>query len=170
MKKILAKIKHEIILVIPPTIFFFVSFQIIAFTRSLMLKHYGIEVNTFVAATIAALIVGKVVLVADHIPFINRFPEKPLIYNVVWKTVIYVVAAFIVRYVEHLFSFVRKYKDLGVANQHLVEEVSWPRFWAIQIGLLVLFLVYCSFRELIRVLGRDRVIRIFFGPMERPAG
>src|SRR5215831_20905762 len=130
MRKIFSKIKHEILQVIPPTIFFFCSFQVIAYTRALMLRHYGIEVTTFVAATVAALVVGKVVLVADHIPFVNQFPEKPLIYNVVWKTVIYVAAAFLVRYAEHLFSFWRKYKDLGVANQHLVEEVSWPRFWA----------------------------------------
>ena len=34
----------------------------------------------------AALLVAKVVLITDALPFVNRFPEKPLIYNVVWKT------------------------------------------------------------------------------------
>jgi hypothetical protein len=38
----------------------------------------------------------------------------------------------------------------------------WPHFWAIQLWLVVLILIYCSMRELIRVIGRDRVVNIFF--------
>jgi len=32
---------------------------------------------------------------------VNKFPEKPLIQNVLWKTGIYQVAALLVRYIEH---------------------------------------------------------------------
>ena len=46
----------------------------------------------------------------------------------------------------------------------------WPQFWAIQIMLLVLILMYCTARELMRVIGRDKVRRIFFGPMPAPDG
>jgi len=163
MKKIFSKIKHEIISVIPPTIFFFVSFQIIAFTRALMLRHYGIEVNTFVAATIAALVVAKVVLVADHIPFVNKFPEKPLIYNVVWKTVIYVVASLFVHYLEHLIPLWWRIGDFREANGDLWREIVWPHFWAIQLWLTVLIFIYCASRELIRIIGRERIMQIYFG-------
>jgi hypothetical protein len=79
-------------------------------------------------ATFAAPVVGKAVLIADKIPFVNRFPDKPLIYNVVWKTLIYVVVAFVVRYLEHLIHFLSRYGSLGSANSHLLEEVVWPRF------------------------------------------
>jgi len=41
------------------------------------------KVTTGASATIAALVVAQVVLIADMLPFINRFPEKPLIYNTV---------------------------------------------------------------------------------------
>jgi hypothetical protein len=53
-------------------------------------------------ATVGALLVAKVVLIADNLPVINRFPEKPLLYNVAWKTTIYVLAALVVHYLEHL--------------------------------------------------------------------
>jgi hypothetical protein len=79
---IASRLKHEIAEVIPPTVFFFIAFQVIAFTRALMLEQYGIRVSTFVTASIAALVVAKVVLLADLLPFLNRFPEKPLVYNV----------------------------------------------------------------------------------------
>jgi hypothetical protein len=157
-------LKHEFLGVIPPAVFFFISFQVIAFTQALMLEKYGIRVSTFVTATIAALVVAKVVLIVDLLPFVNRFPEKPLIYNVVWKTVIYQVAALLVRYVEHLISFVREHGDLALANRHLLDEVVWSKFWAVQIWLLILFFVYCALRELVRVLGRERVRSMFFGP------
>ena len=123
ISRIVSWLKHELGEVIPPTLFFFIAFQVIALTRALMLREYGIQVATFVAATIGALIVAKVVLLADLLPFVNRFPDKPLIYNVVWKTSIYVVAALFVRYVEHLFPFLRLYHDLALANRHLFDEI-----------------------------------------------
>ena len=55
-----------------------------------MLEQYGIEFSGFVTSAVGALIVAKVVMIQDEIPFINKYPDKPLIYNVVWKTVIYI--------------------------------------------------------------------------------
>lgn len=163
MSDIISRIQHELLAVIPPAVFFFISFQLIAFTHALMLEEYGIRVSTFVTATIAALVVAKVVLIIDLMPFVNRFPEKPLMYNVVWKTVLYLIASLAARYIEHLIPFIRQHKGLAPANRHLLVEVVWPHFWAVQLWLLVLFFVYCALRELIRVLGRDRVLSIFFG-------
>jgi chromate transport protein ChrA len=170
MNKFLSRLKHEFVEIIPPTVFFFTAFQVIAFSRALMLEQYGIRVSTFVTASIAALVVAKVVLIVDLLPFVNRFPEKPLIYNVVWKTAIYIVAALLVRYVEHLIPFVRESGDLATANRRLFGELVWPHFWAVQLWLLVLFFVYCALRELVRALGRDRVRTVFFGaPKPQPA-
>lgn len=168
MSRSISRLKHEMVAVIPPTIFFFISFQVIALTRALMLQRYGIRVSTFVAASFAALVVAKVVLVVDKMPFVNRFPDKPLSYNVLWKTAIYLFAAFVVRYVEHLIPFFREHGNVVVAHRQLLDEVVWPHFWAIQIWLLVVLFMYCALRELIRVLGRERVLTMFFGS-RRPA-
>ena len=70
------KVKHLIRELIPPVVFFFVAFQLLAFTRALMLKQYGIEVTDFLEATIGALVAAKVVLLSDLLPFINRFPGR----------------------------------------------------------------------------------------------
>jgi len=165
MSTLASKLKHELLAVIPPTVFFFIAFQLIALTRALMLEQYGIRVTTFVAATVGALVVAKVVLLTDLLPFVNRFPEKPLLYNVVWKTAIYQVAALLVRYVEYLIPFLRKHGDFALANRHLFDEVVWTHFWAVQLWLLALFFVYCAARELIRVLGKERVRAMFLGPL-----
>ena len=56
-----------------------------------MLEKTGIAPSTSISIAVAALILGKAVLIADMLPFINRFPHKPLIYNIAWKTVIYLL-------------------------------------------------------------------------------
>jgi hypothetical protein len=165
MSKALQTLKHELLEAVPPAIFFFIAFHLIAITRGLMAQQYGIELATVMNATIAALVVAKVVLLADLLPVINRFPEKPLIYNIVWKTLIYQVAAIFVTYLERLWEFYREYGSFTSANEHMAEEIVWPHFWAAQMWLLVLFLLYCTLRELARYMGGTRMRAMFFGPV-----
>ena len=104
MSKIWQVVKHELLELIGPTVFFFVTFNVIAFTKKLFLEDYHINFSGFfVTASVGALLVAKVVLIADEIPLINRFPRTPLVYNVIWKTAIYSVAALIVQFLEEFF-------------------------------------------------------------------
>jgi hypothetical protein len=169
MSNLSDKLRHEVRELIPVTLFFFGAFQLLALTQALMLKEYGIRVTTFVAATIMAMIVAKVVVLTDHFALVNRFPEKPLIYNVVWKTVIYFVASLVVRYAEHIVHFWRQSAGFVEANRRLFLEIVWPHFWAVQLWLLILLFVYCAFRELVRALGRERIIAMFFTEPVSPA-
>jgi hypothetical protein len=50
----------------------------------------------------------------------------------------------------------------------LFAEIIWPHFWAIQIILFVLIAAYCMVHELVRVIGREEAMRIFFGPIPAP--
>jgi len=162
------KLKEEFFKLLPPMIFFFVALHIVAFIHALMLKKTGIAPSSSVSIAVAALILGKAVLLADMLPMINRFPNKPLIYNVAWKTVIYWLISVAIHYVERLIEFWRHAGSFGAANQKLLAEIVWPHFWAIQIILFVLIAMYCMVHELVRVIGREKVMRIFFGPMPVP--
>ncbi len=167
MSKVLAKVKEEIEALLPPTLFFFVALHLLAFMRVLMLKGTGIALTTSATVTVAALILGKAVLIADVLPFINRYPDKPLAYNVAWKTTIYVLIAMLLHYLERLIDFWREAGGFIQGNQKLLAEIVWPHFWAIQILLVVLLLMYCTIREFVRVIGRDKVRAMFFGPLEK---
>jgi hypothetical protein len=157
------RLKHEFHEVLPPTIFFLIAFHIVVLDRRLMLRGYGLPLSSIAGATVAALLIAKVVLITDKFPFINRFPDKPLMYNVVWKTAIYVAVALLIHYLEHLVPIWWRTGDLGAAHRHLVSEIVWPHFWAIQLWLIVLLFVYCALRELIRAIGREKIIDMFFG-------
>ena len=162
------KLKEEFFKLLPPMIFFFVALHIVAFIHALMLKKTGIAPSTSVSIAVAALILGKAVLIADILPFINRFPDKPLIYNIAWKTVIYWLISVAIHYVERLIEFWRQTGSFAAGNKKLLAEIIWPHFWAIQIILFVLIAMYCMMHELVRVMGREKVMRIFFGPMAAP--
>ena len=165
MSELTAKIKHEFLEMLPPTIFFFILLHVIALIRALMVKGTGISLPTTASVALAALILGKAVLLANMLPFINRFPVKPLIWNAAWKTVIYTLIAGFIHYLERLYDYWKEAPSIAAANHQLLAEMSWPRFWAIQILLLVLILNYCVFAELARIIGRDRLKAIFLGPI-----
>jgi hypothetical protein len=138
------------------------------FIRVLMLKGTGVAPSSSISIGVAALILGKAVLIADMLPMINRFPHKPLIYNIAWKTVIYLLISAVIHYLERLVDFWRQTGGFVAGNQKLRAEIIWPHFWAIQIILFVLIAMYCTVHELVRVIGKEKVLRIFFGPMPIP--
>ena len=162
------KLKEEFFKLLPPMIFFFVALHIVALIHVLMLKKTGIALSSSVSIAVASLILGKAVLIADMLPFINRFPDKPLIYNTAWKTVIYWLIAGVIHYLERLIDFWRQAGSFVAGNQKLLSEIIWPHFWAIQLILFVLITMYCTAHELVRVIGKEKVMRIFFGPMPAP--
>ena len=168
MSKLSAKLKEEFFAVLPPTIFFFVTLHIVALVRVLMLKGTALSPQSSISITVAALILGKSVLIADMLPLINRFPSKPLIYNVGWKTLIYLLMSSLIHYLERLVDFWREAGGLVAGNEKLLTHMVWPHFWAIQLILFVLIVMYCTMHELVRVIGKDKVWQIFFGPMPLP--
>jgi hypothetical protein len=165
----MTKLKEEFFKILPPTIYFFVALHIVAFIRVLMLEKTGIAPSSSISIAVAALILGKAVLIADMLPLINRFPNKPLIYNVAWKTVIYWLLSAVIHYLERLIDFWRETGSFVAGNQKLLTEIIWPHFFAIQIILFILIAMYCTVHELVRVIGKEKAMRVFFGPTPLPA-
>ena len=162
--KVLSKLKEEFFKILPPTIYFFVALHIVMFIRVLLLEGIKVSPSSSISIAVAALILGKAVLLADMLPIVNQFPHKPLIYNIAWKTMIYLLLSIVIHYLERLIEFWRKTGDIAAANQKLLSETIWPHFWAIQIILFLLIAIYCTIHELARVIGREKILRIFFGP------
>ena len=157
------KVKEEFLALLPPTVFFFVALHVVALVRVLMVHGTGLPVSSSAQIAMGALILGKAVLLADLLPAINRFPDRPLAYNVAWKTAIYFLIATFIHYLERLVDFWKQAGDFAAANEKLLASIIWPHFFGIQIVLLVLILNYCVLRELGRALGSDRLMTMFFG-------
>jgi hypothetical protein len=142
--------------------------HIVVFIRVLIAAGTHFVPLSTISIGIAALILGKAVLVADMIPVINRYPNRPLAYNIAWKTVIYLLMASIIHYLERLIHFSRQAGGIVAGNEKLLAQMVWPHFWAVQIIVFLLILVYCTAHELVRVIGKDKMLRLFFGPTPLP--
>jgi hypothetical protein len=162
MSNFASKLKEELRALIPPALFFLIALHLVALVLVLMLKGTGISVGTSLTATISALIIAKAVLIADMLPIINLYPHKPLVYNVAWKTIIYLSVAMLIHYLERLTHFWHVAGSLVAGNKLMLADMVWPHFWAIEIFLIVIILMYCTMRELVRVIGGDEVKKLFF--------
>lgn len=162
------RIRHELREFIPVALFFLVAFQLLALTQTLLLRQEGIRISSFVAAAMGALIVAKVILIADHFTFMNRFPHKPLIHNVLWRTALYLVGSVVVRYAEQLFHSWRHAGGFLAGNRALLMELNWEHLLVIQLWLLLLLFLYCSASELGRRLGARYVFDLYFTDRHRP--
>ena len=154
----IAQVKHAL----PPTIFFFLGFNLILWTKRLILEEHGVEFGGFLTATLAALLVGKAVLVTDNLPFMRRFDGAPMIQPILFKSAIYWLCVLMVRLAERLVHFLVAGGVIADFPTHLVEHFSWPRFLSIQVWLMVLFLVYVTTHELNMLIGDGELYRLFF--------
>ena len=168
MSKIGSWLKKEAIHILPAFIFFLIMFHILIVTRAMALRQYGIMPASSAFAVIGALIVAKVILIADRIPFLNLYPKKPLIWNVILKTVVFVSIALLFIILEEIVHGARKYGGLVNAKEAMANQIVWLAFWARGIWIAVLIFLYCAAVELSRVVGADKLKEIFFGNRKRP--
>jgi hypothetical protein len=155
---------HEIRHAVPPTIFFLVGFNLILLTTRLIVADYLVQLAGFAVATVSALVVGKAVLVADAMPFLRRFDNRPLAAPIVFKSVVYTLFVLVARLLEGFAHYVGGGGAVGGGRfiEHLIGTFSWHRFVAIQLWIFVLFLIYVTASEINQLLGDGELFRIFF--------
>ena len=158
-----ARLLHEAREALPPTLFFFLGFNFIVFTTNLLLADYAVAVSSFMLATLSALVVGKAVLVANAMPYLRRYDRAPLLQPILFKTAFYWVIVFLARLLERFvhFSVVERNPPVDFVP-YLTTTFSWHRFFAVNLWILVLFLIYVTASEVIRLFGRGELWRLFF--------
>lgn len=158
----LAFVVKELKEMVPPTVFFAVGFNLIVLTTQLILDNYGVQFANFMLATTAALVVGKSVLVANAMPFLGRFNTAPLIWPVLYKAGVYFAVVSVVRFLEKLVEYMVHGGTFAGITDYVTTHFTWDRFFAIQIWILVLFLVYTFITELNARFGDGELYRILF--------
>ena len=141
---IIAEVKE----VVPPVVFFAVSFNLVVLTTQLILDDYGGQFANFLVATTAALVVGKAGTNGECAAVPPPLRWGALIQPILFKTVVYVAVVFLFRFLEKLVEYVFSGGALGGIPDYVREHFTWHRFIAIQIWMFVLFLVYTTVSEL----------------------
>ena len=143
---------------LPPTIFFFIGFNLILLTTNLLVASYGATFGSFMLATGAALVVGKAVLVANATRSIRHYDRAPLVRPILIKTAFYWAVVFVARLLEHWVRFwLVEHHPLGTFLPYMVATFDWHRFIAIQLWIFVLFLIYETATELNHLFGEGEL-------------
>ncbi len=161
-RRIGARILHEVREALPPTIFFFVGFNFVVLTSNLLVAQYLIGLSNFMLATVAALVVGKAVLVANAMPYLRRYDRAPLIQPILYKTAFYWVIVFFARLLERFVHFSLEGNPPADFFPYLSSTFSWHRFSAISLWIFVLFLIYVTASEFAHLFGPGELRRLFF--------
>ena len=163
MSRALAKVKDEVRKILVAALFFSTGFCLIHVSNRLLTEGSQVQLASLSRAIFGGLIVAKVLLTVDILPFVHAFPSKPLVLNIGWKTSLYVAGAVTFLYVEPFVKNLFKGAGLFVSHSRAWQELMLPHTWATVIWVAMLMAVFVTIQELSRVIGKDQLKYMFFG-------
>ena len=160
--KVFGWLAKELREVIPVTLFFFIGFALVLMLVKLILAQYSIPVAVLSRATLASLIVGKVVLVLEKVGLEERLPDAPGAVLVAIKTLFYGSGAIVAGFIERLIETWRSSQGFGDALAEAWTHMRLGRFIAVILCVTILFGAYFTFLELDRAMGKGAIVSLFF--------
>jgi hypothetical protein len=153
------RIRDELISYWLIVLYMAVFFGVFTSYRRLLLAHYGVSYEDYGVSIIRALVLGKVVLVAEALRLGRGFEGQPLLVPTLYKTLLFTVCVAVFDIVEGLARGLIG----GLGPMGAVDEVMGRFGYEWLARALVIFFAFIPFfavRELRRVLG-DEVTGIF---------
>lgn len=138
-----------------------ISFLLISTGKSLVLIQVGINdfVHGYVKAIIESLALGKIVMMAQHIPFLVQRQNTSILRAASYKAIVMAIIVFFAGELEE------KIFAKHAAEAAMKEELLFTL--AHIFGLFVVFYTLFLARELDRTLGKGRLWKLL---TERPSG
>ena len=153
----------------PVVLFFFLAFGLIGLLYKLFVAQYAIEFSAFSRAAIAALIMGKVVLLLDWAGTGHRFNRYPRIILIAFKTFVYALAVIAVGLGERIWDSVRAAGSFQAGIKALIADENVDRFFGLVLLVSMIIGFYLVVQEVSRAMGKDALFKLFFEPpLDRP--
>ena len=133
--------------------------------KSVLLNEEHVSILTKGFAIINALVLGKVILVARALHLGDRYNNLPLIYPTLLKSALFSVVLAVFKILEAVAvslyykqSFQQSISDFG--NGTLAGILTLTAL------MFILLVPFFGFTELQRVIGEEKLKRVFLGPRE----
>lgn len=156
-----SKVLHEIVEYGFNVIYLTLVFASFTMYRRLLLAAHDIVYTNYWFALIEALILGKVIMIGGMLRLGGGLEDKPLIVPTLYKTAIFTIFCFFFTLAEHAIR--------GLVSGHGVAaglaEYAAQGYQVILGNSMVVFVALIPFfavKELGRVLGREKIGRLFF--------
>src|SRR5215467_6953857 len=127
MPGVVAKAKEELRKILVVAVFFSAGFCLIHVSNRLLTEGSQVQIANLARAIFGGLIVAKVLMSVDLLPFVHAFPGKPLAHNIVWKSSLYVAGGVIFLYIESFLKNHSSGPDLSASPSRPSHELIRPR-------------------------------------------
>ena len=162
MGKAATLVAKEIREAIPPFLFFLVLFHLLGLSKAVLVEDFSFTSLRGLAATVAALIVAKAILVVEALPIARR-SSASLLVQIAWKTLLFSAMALVFHMLEEIVPLIPKHHGLGAAVRAYFDELSWPHVAVVSLWLLAGLFLYCTCWELVRIVGADEFKKRLLG-------
>jgi hypothetical protein len=141
-------------------IYFWVLFGLFSVYRSLVLTERNLIYHEGFAV-INALLLAKVVLVAEFFQVANSLKHKPLVYPIVFKSAVFCAVLMCFYIIEEMLVGVWHGKTIAASFPEIGGE-GWKGILVVGTILFVVLIPFFAYRELARVLGKDELHSLIF--------
>ena len=142
-------------------LYLWVVFGLLSIHKSLVLTQSHLDYAEHTFAIINALVFAKVLLVGEDLRIGRRFEDRPLIYSILHKSLVFSVVLISFHLIESI--------GVGLWHGHTVAEsipplLGWDPKGLLAVGFtcFVLLLPFFAFREIARVIGQDTMRALLF--------
>jgi len=166
---LLPVLKNELKEVGLVALYFFFCFVVLLTLKKLLLADYQVEVHAVSAAAVSALIAAKIVIILDATHAGSRFDASfPLGLAALYKTLVYILATFVVLYLEKLIEAYWEIGTLGQAISNVWEHRNRNIMLAKELCVGLTFFVYHLYAGLDRRLGEGTLRRLVIENPNQP--
>lgn len=155
------KAKREFIRYWINVVYLAIFFGLFAWYRRLILAHYEIKYLKYGVAILEAVVLAKVVMVADMMGVGRKlFQDKPLIYPTLYKSVLFSLFVGIFAIAEDTVSGLFRGEGLRGWLIEIQDEGKYE-FLARCLMVFVAFIPYFAFKELAKLFGEGKLGKLF---------
>jgi hypothetical protein len=156
------RLAHEMKVYAGISLYLYVCFGAILLYKASVLEAHGLSYAPYGLAAAKALILGKFMLIAQAFHIGERYKHKPLIYMVLYKSVIFLIVLVALSFVEEIIVGAIH----GRTVIQTISEIAGGRWLEIAMTCALLWLIllpYFAFQQINQVLGEDKFRQMLFG-------
>ena len=151
----------EVIKFLAIAFYLWVMFGVFALHESVVSAKDHIEYHFYGFALVNALILGKVMLVAEDMHFADWFKDRPLIYSILCRAAAFSILFLVFDVVEEVLVGVFKGKTIAESIPSFVSEgLSGVLFWGIILAIALI--PFFAFRAVGRAIGERELNSLMF--------
>jgi hypothetical protein len=143
------------------TTYLWVLFTLFGIHEYLVLQHYEIRYTFYGLAIANAVVLGKIMLIAEDLHLGERFKEKPLIYPIVYKSIVFAIVFMLCYVIEEVLVGVIKGRTLAESIPK-VGGGSPIGILSVAVIIAVALIPFFAYREIGRVIGEGALHALIF--------